>query len=120
MKSPQEIKTLLEKVILRFSYFDGTGNRDQADCPLGAFNPKTDTDKFRLTLGEASGCPPLFKEHPEIPRELSLVNSISEFVSYSEGTLVQTWDGRTHEQPTTSVYHPEIDLALTLSVQGMR
>lgn len=117
MSSPTSESELLSGLTLRFFWMDGKGGSKQTDCPLSAFAPTTDGAKFSLTLSDVPGCPPLFKEHPEIPRDLQIINTLSEPIPYQDGMLIKTWDGQTLERPDSSVYHTEIDLSLSISDQ---
>ena len=118
MKSPQSIVALLYGLALRISFSDGNGNLRQVDCSLGGFNPVVDPRGFVFRMDEVAGCSHMSSDHPETPRELSLINQLSEPIGYPEGEGQKTWDGKVLKQPAQSIYHPEIDLSAVVTVQA--
>jgi hypothetical protein len=101
---------------LRFSYQDASGTSQQSDCALDLFKPAVDSDKITVQLANVSGCPPIFVPGAAAAPTLALVNAMDLPISYPQGLMVKTWEGKVQQQPSNATYLPFIDFAGTLTV----
>ena len=116
-KAPMKSAALLIAGLkLRFSYQDARGTPQQSDCALDLFKPAVDADKIMVQLANVSGCPPIFAPDAAAAPTLALVNAMDVPISYPQGLMVKTWDGKVQQQATNAVYLPFIDFAGTLTV----
>lgn len=103
-----ETALMLSGLKLKLIFSGASAEEAAISCPISEYQPKLDSDRITVTLGDQPGCPASFAAHPGEAARLSVVNEMNEPIHYVQGVQVKSWDGKLIEQPTPQTYLPEI------------
>ena len=69
-----------------------------------------------VTLRDGPECTAGFAAHPNQAVQLTLINEMSEVISYRQGIQIKTWEDKVLSQANEQTYSPDIHFEGTMSL----